>query len=71
MRRTITLLAIFAVSYVAAGIITPPDPYYFYSTAGMIASFGCVCYMLGLREARSKLYIIENKLNHCETGNNS
>jgi hypothetical protein len=53
MRRTITVIAMFIVSYVLAAIITPPDPYWMYLTSGVIFLVAIVCYVLGLREGRA------------------
>ncbi|MFZ1934441.1 MAG: hypothetical protein WCB27_23590 [Thermoguttaceae bacterium] len=63
MRRAVSLLVIFVVSYGVALIVTPPDPITFHLTAGLFCAFGVLGYVLGHREARHSSHPLEDNIN--------
>jgi Sec-independent protein secretion pathway component TatC len=52
MRSVIALIVIFFASFVAAFLLTPPDPWTYYLTAVGILCLTIPSYLVGLRHGR-------------------
>ncbi len=59
MRRSVSLVLIFVLSYGVALLVTPPDAFTFHLTAASFCVFGVLGYVLGLWEARLRSHVAD------------
>jgi hypothetical protein len=61
MRRVLTLVVIFIISFFTAGILAPPDATSCFLFTGVFFIWGATSYLIGIREGKKLSHLADNK----------